>query len=222
MRKTIVILLTIALLAAVVGPGIINRMYQASNPWIYTVWGAEDVLSYYGTIISAVISVLILALTIFHERENIVKERKYSDIQAVLSRAEESFHVQTKSLLDGIQSDSFCFGIFHAGGQDCAPEINAAIPDLHECQNVINELRQCNVDVEQLTEIMEQMEERSLELIHLRLEGESLRNEIAGANFVEKGADYGMRCIKFREEIHSIDSKCRSEFLRLRRIAVNM
>ena len=220
MRKNIVILLTIALLAAVVGPGIINRMYQASTPWIYTVWGAADVLSYYGTIISAVISVLILALTICHERENIVKERKYSDIQAVLSRAEESFQYLIKSYLDEIQDISTSVSIFEKR-RSCI-ERNASLPDLNDFNNVVNELRQCNMDVERLLEILTSLQDRSVELLTLRVDGMLLKGAMGKPGYFEQAKNYTTKCRKFVAEIHSIDRDCRCEFLKLRRIAANM
>ena len=220
MRKNIVIILTIALLAAVVGPGIINRMYQASNPWIYTVWGAADVLSYYGTIVSAVISVLILILTIHHERESIVKERKYTDIQNVLTRAEESFQYLIKSYLD--EMDDIPTSGLIIEERRSGVERSRGLPDANDFYNVVNELRQCNMDVERLLEILTSLQDMNFELLSLRIDSMSLGDEIRKPGYPEKATDYKMRYYKFIEKIHSIDRDCRCEFLKLRRIAANM
>ena len=46
----------VMLLAVVGGPMIINRLYQSNSGYI-TIWNAETVLSYYGTILAACIGI---------------------------------------------------------------------------------------------------------------------------------------------------------------------
>lgn len=61
--------LVIAALAAIVGvPIIINECYKANSGYM-TIWGAEDVLSYYGTILGALVTVATIVVTISFTRK---------------------------------------------------------------------------------------------------------------------------------------------------------
>ena len=71
----------------------INELYKVSAGYI-TVWGAADVLSYYGTILGAITTIGALVVTISFtrkqvERENFIKNEseKWSKIEAVFIRA---------------------------------------------------------------------------------------------------------------------------------------
>ena len=71
----------------------INELYKAGAGYV-TVWGAADVLSYYGTILGAITTVGALIVTISFtrkqiERENFIKNEseKWSKIEAIFIRA---------------------------------------------------------------------------------------------------------------------------------------
>lgn len=76
MNKKILKYLVIAIVAAIIGPLVINASYQVDNPIVTTKWDAVDVLDYYGTILSAIISVLVILITITNEHERIADERR--------------------------------------------------------------------------------------------------------------------------------------------------
>lgn len=63
----IVIVVSVVLIFLVfIVPIIINKCYKLDKGYI-TVWNAEDVLSYYGTLLEAIVSVSLLAITIVHK-----------------------------------------------------------------------------------------------------------------------------------------------------------
>lgn len=74
-------------------PIIINECYK-SNSGYFTLWGAADVLSYYGTILGAAVTVAALIVTIIFTRKQIQREsylreenEKWLKIEAVFSAA---------------------------------------------------------------------------------------------------------------------------------------
>lgn len=85
-------------LAAIMGPVLINIAYSCGDrmqkPIFITKWGPEDLLSYYGTILSAVITVIVLRITILGERAKMSKEVLPSKID----EASRAFHQQLESI----------------------------------------------------------------------------------------------------------------------------
>ncbi len=76
----------------VIVPLLINKCYQSEQPIIFTIWDAPDVLAYYGTILSAVVTVGVLAVTISFtkkqlQRESFVKaeKEKWDKIESLFS-----------------------------------------------------------------------------------------------------------------------------------------
>lgn len=68
----------VSLVVLVVGvPILINELYKQDKGYI-TVWGGEDVLSYYGTILGAAVTIIALYFTIKTTRAQIISERYIS------------------------------------------------------------------------------------------------------------------------------------------------
>lgn len=86
--------LVIGALAAIVGvPIIINECYKANSGYM-TIWGAADVLSYYGTILGTLATVATIVVTISFTRKQIQREsylknetEKWANIEAIISDA---------------------------------------------------------------------------------------------------------------------------------------
>lgn len=99
MKKTkCVLLLLVFLLALVVGiPIIINESYKVGG--YVTLWDAADVLGYYGVILGAIISITVLAVTIYYNRRQLVDEakrqakiKKWQMIEECANRALDEIH----------------------------------------------------------------------------------------------------------------------------------
>ena len=74
-------------------PIIINEAYKCNSGYI-TLWGAPEVLSYYGTLLGSLIAVATLAITILFTRQQIQREsylntqkEKWAKIETVVARA---------------------------------------------------------------------------------------------------------------------------------------
>lgn len=109
MKKKVLRYLITAVVFAIVGPLIIHFLYQFENPIIITDWDAVDLLEYYGTILSAVISVLVIWITIANEHEKIADERRnqnkkieaqrhYDNLNEIVDIAANSITVALKEL----------------------------------------------------------------------------------------------------------------------------
>lgn len=87
-------LFVLALLAVVIGvPIIINESYKTNSGYI-TKWGAADVLSYYGTILGALVTITTIIATIGFTRKQIRREsfltnetEKWSKIEGIIATA---------------------------------------------------------------------------------------------------------------------------------------
>ena len=101
--------LVIAIVAAFLGPLVINWLYQAENPIFITEWDAVDVLEYYGTILGAIISVLVILITITNEHQKIADERReekrriedqrrYDNMMDILNRVSNSVIIALQEL----------------------------------------------------------------------------------------------------------------------------
>ena len=88
--------LVIAAFAAIVGvPIIINECYKANSGYM-TIWGAADVLSYYGTILGTFVTVATIVVTISFTRKQIQREsylknetEKWAKIESIFAAALE-------------------------------------------------------------------------------------------------------------------------------------
>ena len=108
MNKKILRYLIIAIVSALLGPLAINWLYQVEKPLIITEWGAVELLDYYGTILSAIISVLVILITITNEHEKIAIERREEK-----KRIEEQRHYDNiLEILDKV-SDSIMESLLH-------------------------------------------------------------------------------------------------------------
>lgn len=94
--KGIIIWLAVILFLAGIIPIIINEAYRygALHGGYITMWDAADMLSYYGTILGAVVTIIVLALTISFTRKQICREsyiqsesEKWSKIESVFADA---------------------------------------------------------------------------------------------------------------------------------------
>lgn len=96
-------------------PIIINECYKAGG--YITLWQAEDVLSYYGTILGATVSVAVLAATIIFTRKQIRHDQfanrqtqKWKSVDAIIIQAIEA--VQPLQVAQMVYAD---MGYEHAG-----------------------------------------------------------------------------------------------------------
>ncbi|MCD8356111.1 MAG: hypothetical protein LUE11_06030 [Clostridia bacterium] len=79
-------------------PILINECYKANIGYI-TLWGAADVLSYYGTLLGAAVAIFTLAVTIIFSRKQIIyeadlhqRQEKWNNIEKIINRALEDMH----------------------------------------------------------------------------------------------------------------------------------
>lgn len=69
-------------------PIIINEAYKSNSGYI-TMWGASDVLSYYGAVLGALIAVITLSVTILFTQKQIKRESYLNEEQAKWKQLEE-------------------------------------------------------------------------------------------------------------------------------------
>lgn len=75
MSKRVYIILLIVVVSAVIGPIIINEAYKSGDGYI-TLWGPEDVLSYFGAVISSIGAITIGIIAIQQSNQaNIISDR---------------------------------------------------------------------------------------------------------------------------------------------------
>lgn len=98
-----------AILAAIVLifviPIVINEIYKSNTGYV-TMWKASDVLSYYGTILGACVTICSLAATILFTKRQIQRdsylkfqEEKWGNIEAHISKAIEDIHPTKLSII---------------------------------------------------------------------------------------------------------------------------
>lgn len=87
------VVLALFLIAAFIGPVIINWLYKIGPGWV-TMWKAPDMLSYYGTVLGAVVTAFSLILTILFTRKQIERNRflernlaRWNRIEAIFAQA---------------------------------------------------------------------------------------------------------------------------------------
>lgn len=87
LKKCIVeIVFSVALIVGV--PIVINEVYKSNSGHI-TMWGASDVLSYYGAVLGALIAVITLSVTILFTKKQIKRESYLNEEQAKWKQLEE-------------------------------------------------------------------------------------------------------------------------------------
>lgn len=99
MKKRIIIVIAVlfcVLLFVVAVPVAINESYKIGG--YITLWNAADVLGYYGTILGAVVSIGVLAVTIYYNRHQLTAESK----QQAEIRKWQMIEQSTNEALDAI------------------------------------------------------------------------------------------------------------------------
>ena len=97
------ILIAVIALALIVGvPIIINECYKANSGYI-TMWGAMDVLSYYGTVLGALVAAITIVITINFTRKQIQRENYLKNQTEKWSEIEKAF-MEAASRIDPYQS----------------------------------------------------------------------------------------------------------------------
>lgn len=91
--KWVIIGLLAVIIFVVVVPIIINECYKANSGYM-TIWGAADVLSYYGTILGTLVTITTIVVTISFTRKQIQREsylknetEKWAKIEDIFSAA---------------------------------------------------------------------------------------------------------------------------------------
>ena len=93
----------LAVIIFVVGvPIIINECYKANSGYI-TMWGAADVLSYYGTVLGALVAAITIVVTINFTRKQIQRENYLKNQTEKWSKIEKAF-MEAASRIDPYQS----------------------------------------------------------------------------------------------------------------------
>lgn len=104
----------VALILIVVIPIAINELYKKNTGYM-TIWGAADVLSYYGTILGACVTVGALIVTILFtkkqiQRDSFIKnqEEKWSRIEALVFSSLEKIHpTRISEIISKVDSGKF-------------------------------------------------------------------------------------------------------------------
>ncbi|MEO1815345.1 MAG: hypothetical protein ABGU93_07150 [Acetobacterium sp.] len=65
---------------AIIGPFIIDKVYDSKNKIFFTLWNASDVLSYYGTLLGAAATIIAVTWTIITTKKSAELDRKHAMI----------------------------------------------------------------------------------------------------------------------------------------------
>lgn len=171
-RKSIIVIIALAcLLFLVVGvPVIINECYKTGG--YITLWQAEDVLSYYGTILGAIVSVAVLAATILFTRKQIHHDQfltsqseKWKSVNAIIIQAIEA--VQPLQVAQMVYAD---VGYEHVG--ETINKLQRHIMDMKKSLDMLN----CHLDsnewdhisslVEKILVCMKEVESLAYQMVH--------------------------------------------------------
>ena len=90
MKWILVVVAVIALILIVGGPIIINECYKANRGYM-TIWGAADVLAYYGTILGALVAVATVVVTILFTYKQIQRDSFLKSENEKWAKIEEIF-----------------------------------------------------------------------------------------------------------------------------------
>lgn len=171
LKRIITVISSLAsLLFLVVGvPIIINECYKAGG--YITLWQAEDVLSYYGTILGATVSVAVLAATILFTRKQIRHDQfvnrqsqKWKSVDAIIIQAIEA--VQPLQVAQLVYAD---IGYEHAG--ETINKLQMHIMNMKKSLDMLNchldstEGKRLGVLVQQILLCMEEVESLAQQMV---------------------------------------------------------
>lgn len=150
-------------------PIIINECYKAGG--YITLWQAEDVLSYYGTILGATVSVAVLAATILFTRKQIRHDQfvnrqtqKWKSVDAIIIQAIEA--VQPLQVAQMVYAD---MGYEHAG--ETINKLQRHIMNMKKSLDMLNchldstEGKRLSVLVQQILLCMEEVESLAQQMV---------------------------------------------------------
>lgn len=89
-----IIIITLLLLLIIIVPIIINELYKSGNGYI-TIWGKEEVLSYYGTILGSAATIGAVVITIMYNE----KVRKIDRINQIRPLLDHQLDISTANKL---------------------------------------------------------------------------------------------------------------------------
>ena len=126
----------ISLVVLVVGvPILINELYKQNKGYI-TVWGGEDVLSYYGTLLGATATIIALYFTIKSTRAQIASERYVSIQREKWGQIERLFRIAISLAQPLTLCSIYTTGLSKQGTQGCSElqqhiyNVKSAIDDI--------------------------------------------------------------------------------------------
>lgn len=150
-------------------PIVINECYKAGG--YVTLWSAENVLSYYGTILGATVSVVVLAATILFTRKQIrhdqfvnTQSEKWKSVDAIINQAIEA--VQPLHVAQMVYAD---VGYEHAG--ETINKLQRHIMNMKKSLDMLN----CHLDsdegnrlsalIQQILSCMEEVESLASQMV---------------------------------------------------------
>lgn len=150
-------------------PIVINECYKAGG--YVTLWSAEDVLSYYGTILGATVSVVVLAATILFTRKQIRHDQfvnsqseKWKSVDAIINQAIAS--VQPLHVAQMVYAD---VGYEHAG--ETINKLQRHIMNMKKSLDMINchldstERKRLSALIQQILSCMEEVESLASQMV---------------------------------------------------------
>lgn len=172
MKKKILFVIAVLLgvLLFVFGvPIVINECYKAGG--YETLWSAEDVLSYYGTILGATVSVAVLAATILFTRKQIRHDQfvnsqaeKWKSVDVIINQAIEA--VQPLQVTQMVYSDA---GYEHAG--ETINRLQGHIMNMKKSLDLLNchlnsdEMQRLSAFIQQILSCMEEVESLASQMV---------------------------------------------------------
>ena len=171
LKRTITLICSlVGLLFLTIGvPIVINECYKAGG--YITLWQAEDVLSYYGTILGATVSVAVLAATILFTRKQIRHDQfvnrqsqKWKSVDAIIIQAIEA--VQPLQVAQMVYAD---MGYEHAG--ETINKLQRHIMNMKKSLDMLNchldstEGKRLGVLVQQILLCMEEVESLAQQMV---------------------------------------------------------
>ena len=171
LKRTIAVISSLSgLLFLTIGvPIIINECYKAGG--YITLWQAEDVLSYYGTLLGATVSVAVLAATILFTRKQIRHDQfvnrqsqKWKSVDAIIIQAIEA--VQPLQVAQMVYAD---MGYEHAG--ETINKLQRHIMNMKKSLDMLNchldstEGKRLGVLVQQILLCMEEVESLAQQMV---------------------------------------------------------
>ena len=172
MKKKILFVIAVLLgvLLFVFGvPIVINECYKAGG--YETLWNAEEVLSYYGTILGATVSVAVLAATILFTRKQIRHDQfvnsqaeKWKSVDVIINQAIEA--VQPLQVTQMVYSDA---GYEHAG--ETINRLQGHIMNMKKSLDLLNchlnsdEMQRLSAFIQQILSCMEEVESLASQMV---------------------------------------------------------